>query len=612
MKEFFRSFLASSLAVIIAGLIAAIIFAAIVGGAIQSALGDLDFDKGGKTKVTENTVLQIQLDDQISERKPGGSDFAAILNSEGVMGLDEILENIEWAKTDSRIEGIMIDVTMIPAGWATLEEVRNALIDFKASGKWVIAYSEYYTHSSYYLASVADEIYLYPEGGMVFQGYHSELAFVKGMLEKLEIDMQIIRGSNNKFKSAVEPLINTEMSDANREQTLRFLTTMWNHMISGISEERGISVDELNIIADSVLLRTADDAVTYGLVDGVMYKDELLANIDSKLELAEEEEVNMVTLAQYIRSSDYKKRKHSEGEDDEKKDKPKNEVAVVYCVGGIESGDGDDMTIGSERISQAIRDARLDDDVKAIVLRVNSPGGSALASDVIWREVVLAQEVKPVVVSMGDVAASGGYYISCAADYIFAQPNTITGSIGVFGVLPNMQGFWNNKLGVTFDGVGTNDNSNFGSLNRPLTDEEFKLIQEGVDDIYGDFIGKVADGRGMTPADVDSIGQGRVWSGVDAIEIGLVDELGGLEDAIAYAANLAELEDGDYKTTSLPEQEENPFMEIMAQMEDMDARTQILEEIGVNDDMLMFWQYATSLKNMEGYQARMPYYITIE
>lgn len=609
MKEFFRSFFASSLAILIAGFIAAIIFAAIVGGAIESAFGDLANADKGKVEITDETVLQIQFNEQISDRKPSGEDFAAIINGASVMGLDDILQNIEWAQTDERVQGILIDVTFIPAGWATLEEIRDALESFKESGKFVIAYSEIYTHSSYYLASVADEIYLYPEGGMMFQGFHSELAFVKGMMEMLEIDMQIIRGSNNKFKSAVEPLIGTEMSDANREQTLRFLSGMWDHMINGISDSRGISAQQLNMIADSIMVRTSEDAVELGMVDGTMYKDELLANLESKLELEEDEEVNLVSLSQYIKSSDYKKKKGLE----KPEEKPTDDVAVIYCIGGIESGQGDDMTIGSERISQAIRDARLDDDVKAVVLRVNSPGGSALASDVIWREVLLTREVKPVVVSMGDVAASGGYYISCGADYIFAQPNTITGSIGVFGIIPNMQDFWNNKLGVTFDGVGTNANSNFGSMNRPLTEEEFNLIQEGVDDIYSDFIQKVADGRGMTSADVDSIGQGRVWSGVDALDIGLVDELGGIEDAIAYAAELAELEEGTYNTTSLPEQESNPFLEMIEQMEDMEgAKAAYLEQYGIDEDMMQFLRYAKSLKNMEGVQALLPYYIEIK
>ncbi len=411
-----------------------------------------------------------------------------------------------------------------------------------------MAYSEYYSHYTYYIATAADEIFLYPEGEMDFKGLRTELMFFKGALEKMEVVPQIIRGSNNKFKSAMEPFMYDKMSDANREQIMKYLNSMWGHMLTGISESRDISVDQLNLLADSMKIQSTADAIAYKLIDKAMYKDEILAELRSKLDIGADDDIETANLEDYMDVEDPdQKLKEALGKDTGDK------VAIVYATGSIEGGNGDNETIGSERISRAIRKARLDSTIKAVVLRVNSPGGSALASDVMWREMILCKEKKPVVVSMGDVAASGGYYIACPADKIFANPTTITGSIGVFGLMPYAGDFFENKLGITTDRAMTNDHADMGSPFRMLSDYEFNTIQKGVDKIYDQFTSKVAEGRGMTQAEVDDIGQGRVWTGIDAKEVGLVDELGGLSAAIAYAAETAELD--DYDVTTFPKKE---------------------------------------------------------
>jgi len=394
-------------------------------------------------------------------------------------------------------------------------------------------------------------------------------------------------------------LILDKMSEANRLQTMTYMSDLWNRMLTGVAEGRGKTVEELDGLAQNATIQDADDALENGLADELLYKDQVIAKLREKLEIEDEDEkINTIGFGKY-------KDAPAPKGDDEKASK-KEKIAVIYAVGSIEGGKGDDETIGSETISKEIRKAREDDKIKAIVLRVNSPGGSALASDVMWREIVLAKEVKPVVVSMGDVAASGGYYISCAADSIFAQPNTITGSIGVFGVLMNAQKLVNNKLGIMVDTVKTNKFADLGTPFRPLTDMEREIIQQGVNDIYTDFITKVAEGRGMKVADVDSIGQGRVWSGEDALEIGLVDKLGGIEDAIACAARMAEVE--NYRVIGYPEKKD-PFQAFMEDLSGKGADAMMKYRLG------KYYQYVEDveeLMQMEGVQARLPYQIYID
>ena len=415
-----------------------------------------------------------------------------------------------------------------------------------------------YFQSNYYLASVADEMYIYPEGMMDFRGMGAELMFYKPMLDKWGVEMQVIRGSNNKFKSAVEPFLSDHMSDANRAQMETLLGSMWQHLKKGIEHERGISLADLDMIADSALATSAEDAIEYKMIDGEKYKDEIIDLLKVKMGVESIDDMNILEFNKYAKKTLFKERENGN---------ENGNIAVVYATGSIASGEGDLETIGSEGVSKALRAARLNDSVKAVVFRVNSPGGSALASDVIWREVKLLEETdKPIIVSMGDYAASGGYYISCAADKIYAQANTVTGSIGVFGVIPNLEGFLTNEIGITTDRVETNEYSTL-TVTKPLSDKELLLMQESVDEVYDVFKGRVADGReGLDVPGVDSIGQGRVWSGTNALEIGLVDEIGGIQDAIDYAAELVELSEEDRTIIEYPIIEDNQFEALLEQL----------------------------------------------
>lgn len=554
------------------------------------------FSKKEIVIVPKNTVLHLKLNEVIPDRS-SNNPFENInffsLKSLNPPGLNEILKNIKKAETDENIKGIYLDLSFVPSGIATVEEIRNALLDFKKTGKFIISYAEVYTQKAYYLASVADSIYLNPEGIVEFKGLNGEIMFYKGLLEKMDVDIQIIR--HGKFKSAVEPFILDKMSDANKEQTLKYLSSIWNHLLDGISDSRKISKDDLNMIADSLRVQKAADAVTYKLADKLVYKDELLAALRTKLGIGEKNKISLMTMSRYMNAPDKSK----------KITKSKDKIAVIYAIGQIECGKGNDKTIGSDRISEAIRKARLDSTVKAIVFRVNSPGGSALASDVIWREVALAKKVKPVVASMGNVAASGGYYISCAATKIVADHSTITGSIGVFGLVPNLKGLFNEKLGITFDNVKTNNYADFGTITRALTESERAVYLSDVENIYQTFIKHVADGRNMSTDQVDSIGQGRVWSGIDAKDIGLIDEFGGLEKAIELAAKLAKIV--EYKIQSLPEQKD-PFTQILESLSGESDDALLKKELG---DAYEYYQYIQNVKNMKGVQARLPYYINI-
>lgn len=591
MREFFKMMFAS-----MAGYaLLSITFMLIMIGMVVSVAS---LTKKEVVIVAENSVLHLKFDETIADRSSNNPlsnfDFAS-MKSINTPGLNEILESIRKAKEDDNIKGIYLDLGDIPSGYATIEEIRNALLEFKKSGKFIISYGEEYTQKAYYLASVSDSIYLNPEGVIDFRGINGEIMFYKGMLEKLDVKVQVIR--HGKFKSAVEPFILDKMSDASKEQTLKYLSSIWNHLLDGISQSRNLTVEDLNLIADSMKIQTAEDAVNYKLADKLMYKDEILAALRSKLGIGENDKINTIALNKYVDAPDISKKE---------KTKSREKIAVVYASGQIYSGKGDDESIGSETISAAIRKARLDTNVKAVVIRVNSPGGSALASDVIWREVVLTKKVKPVVASMGDVAASGGYYISCAANKIVASPNTITGSIGVFGLVPNFKGLFNNKLGITFDNVKTNNYADFGTVVRDLSESETAIYQNSVERVYQKFIAHVAEGRNMTTDQVDSIGQGRVWSGADAKQIGLVDEFGGLEKAIEIAAQLAELE--NYKLVSYPEQKD-PFMQIIEELSgNSDNSTLLKKEFG---EVYEYYKYVNEIKRMQGVQARLPYMINI-
>jgi len=588
MKQFFKFMLASMTGCLFTFIII-FIFLFILISSISS------FSKKEVVVVSENTVLSLTFDQPIFDRTSNNPfeniDFATF-KATNLIGLNDIIKNIRKAKTDNRIKGIYLDLSTIDAGIATVEEIRNALIDFKKSKKFIISYGEVYTQKAYYLASVSDKIYMNPEGILDFKGLNAQVMFIKGALQKLEIEPQVIR--HGKYKSAIEPLILDKMSDASKEQTLTFINSIWEVMIKNISESRNISITELNDIADSLKTQNPEDAVNCKLIDKLMYKDEVLSDLRYRLGIKENKKINMISLLKYKDVPENLKPKHS-----------KNKIAVIFATGDIISGEGDERSIGSEKLSETIRDARNDSSIKAIVLRINSPGGSALASEVIWREVYLTSKIKPIVASMGDVAASGGYYIACAANKIIASPNTITGSIGVFGILPNMKGLFNNKLGITFDNVKTNKYADLGDISRPLNESEMLVIQNSIERIYKTFITHVADGRKMTIAQIDSIGQGRVWSGLDAKRIGLIGDFGGLDKAIVLAASFAKLD--NYKLIDLPKQKD-PFSQIVEQLTGNVKINLISNELG---DGYKYYEYIKSLTKMSGVQARLPYNIDI-
>ena len=589
MRQFFKFMFAS-----MAGFILSmIIFFFIVMGVISGMM--LSLKDEGTVSISDNSVLEIKFENPIKERTNNNPlqnlDFSG-LNPEKTPGLEDILKSITKSKNDNRIKGILLDLSSIQAGLATIEEIRDALLDYKKSGKFLYAYSESFSQGAYYLASAADKIYLYPEGEVNFRGLHADLMFFKGSLEKLELHPEIIR--HGKFKSAVEPFMYDKMSEENREQVEVFLTSIWNNILSSIAGSRNIQVDELQKIADGIEGRNADFALSLHLVDKLSYYDEVLSEIKKITSLNEKDKIKFVSLKKYNRA-------YVKGEDFSAK-----KIAVVYANGPIVSGEGASDEMGSETIAAALRKARLDSSVKAIVLRVNSPGGSALASDVIWRETILAQKAKPLIVSMGDYAASGGYYISCAADTIVARPNTITGSIGVFGILFNAQDMFKNKLGITFDSVKTGKHADIGSFYHPMIESERQMIQESVEKIYDTFISHVSEGRGMNKADVDNIGQGRVWSGADAKRLGLVDVLGGLNDAISIAAKKANLT--NYRTIALPEQKE--FIEKL--VEDLNAEVKTHFEKQQLGESYKYFKMLNDLVKERGIMAKMPLILEIE
>ncbi|MDI1353568.1 MAG: signal peptide peptidase SppA [bacterium] len=589
MKQFFGAFFGSILGIIIAVLLSVLILVAVVKSSISSAFNS---DKADISLVKGKSVIKIVLSGKLYEREKENpfkelGDLGPLTAKEG-LGLNSLAKKLKAAKIDEDVKGIYLSVKDMEAGFAGIEELRDLLADFKTSGKFIYCYSENYSQKEYYLASVASKVYLNPQGGMDWRGLGMNLLFFKNTLEKLEVDMQVFR--HGKFKSAVEPFMYDKMSQSNRLQSETFLNSIWNTMLKGISKQRGMSVQQLNDLANSLSIRFPEDALKYKLVDATEYEDEVISQIKKKLGMKESEKMKFVELDKY------------EGKMDLKLNAEK--IAVIYATGGISGGEGDDDEIGSDRLAKTIREARTNNKIKAIVLRVNSPGGSALASDVIWREMLLAKAAKPTIVSMGDYAASGGYYISCAADHIFAQPNTITGSIGVFGIIPNIQKMLQSKLGITVDTVNTNKYSDMGGL-RPLTPVEYNFIQTSVEKVYDTFTKRVAEGRKMTQAEVDSIGQGRVWTGTDALSINLIDELGGLNDAIAYAAKKANLK--DYKITELPLQK-GPLDGLLGKKES-ELESRIMQNnLG---PLYTYFKQVQSLLRLQGVQARMPFELMV-
>ncbi len=579
MRNFFKIFFASFLALVVFVVVIFFLLAAVIGGLSSKE----------KPVIESNSVLVINLSQKHNEQMiENPLSFISSDDEKDIPGVYDIIRLIEKAKTDDLIKGIYLQANGNPNGFASSDEIRNALLSFKKSKKFILAYGDMISQKAYYVANVADKVYLNPQGFFEWKGMSVNMMFIKGTLDKLDIQPQIFYAG--KYKSATEMFRTEQMTPENRLQTTEWLEDIYKHLIQKTSEQRNISVDILRDLANLGKVQNAKDAFQYNLVDSLKYDDEVKGELKERLKLGKYDKINFLSINKYAKSGGFKSTK---GE----------KIALIYAEGDIIDGKGDQGTIGGDSYRSLIRKARLDKSIKAIVFRVNSGGGSALASENIWRELSLAKLDKPVVVSFGDVAASGGYYISCAADSIFASPNTITGSIGVFGIVPNMQGFFKNKLGITFDAVKTGPYADAGTVSRPLTEVEKSFVQAEIDRIYEQFKKRVSDGRGRDMIFVDSIAQGRVWSGSTAMNIGLIDRFGGLEDAVKCAAGLAKLK--EYKLREFPEQE-NIFDKILGASTPMNQNDKIKKEIG-EDNFKIFNEMLRIRKMSTGAQAKMPF-----
>lgn len=586
MRGFFKIVFATLLAMILFTVIAFFVLIGIVSSAASSE----------KPTISSKAVLVLDLSTPFKEQfqeNPVGSFFSE--ENTDIPSLYDVVRLLHHAESDSLVKGIYIQCATNPNGFAASEELRKAVMHFKSTGKFVIAHGETITQKGFYVGSVADSIFCNPQGGLDFSGFSSDILFLKGMLDKLEIQPQIFYAG--KFKSATEPLRETKMTEANRLQTSVWLGDLYTHFLLTIGASRKKDTADLRTLAVNGSIRTAYDAVKYGLVDGVRYDDQIKSTLSKKLKQEASETINFVSLHEYKKASDYT----ASGS---------KRIAVVFASGDIVSGNGGDDMIGSDKFKNLLRKLRFDKDIKGVVLRVNSPGGSALASEVIWREISLLRKEKPVVVSMGDVAASGGYYIACNADQVFANANTITGSIGVFSVVPNFQSFFKNKLGITFDGVKTAPYADMGSSDKPLTEAEKRFFQASVDSIYDTFKSRVAAGRKKDMLYIDSIAQGRVWTGVRAKEIGLVDRIGTLQDAIEAAASLAKVGAKDYRIKEYPEKK-TFFQQIMDGYKKSVSSDLLKEELGA--EIYQSMRQVKQVKQWIGVpQTRIPFITTTQ
>lgn len=586
-KVFWPSLMASVVVLAIIVIIFSIVFSSLFSGPAPFSVKD-------------KTVLHMTLKGEIGESSKSQFNPTSFQMDKQI-GLADILYGLEKAAEDKRIKGIFIELDGAKCGYATAGEIRAAIVRFQEeSGKFVLAYhkGEAVGMKQYFIASAAKESYGFPSTMFEFGGLGAELMFFKGMFDKLDLEMQVVRGSNNDFKSAVEPFFLEKMSDSSKHQIGRYLTSMWEDIRETIGESKGISAADLNLYADSTYIRRMKDAVTYKLIDDVKYRDEVMEILVKHSGAKDADNLELMSFERFATKKFENNQKVVSG-----KSSAKANIAVILAEGGVSTtGDG----LASDKITKLLRQARMDENIKTIVFRVNSPGGSALASDEIWREVILAKEVKPVIVSMGDVAASGGYYIAAPATRIFAEPMTITGSIGVFGVIPYTGAMLENKLGLSFDRVSTNARAVL-TTNKKMSPEEFQIIQDEVDFIYDEFLQRVADGRGMTKEQVNVIARGRVWTGRDALKIGLVDELGGLKDAIAYAAKEAGIDVP--KVQYLPKIKKEPLQEILEALAEEEETS---SKKGVPEELMEYYNRLRSLENYVGIQARLPYELKLD
>jgi len=588
---FLRELLAVILGVFISFFIMFMVMIA-VGTAIGSSFGE-----GEDIRVKKNTILTLKLDEIIKDYAPKSNDpFEEILGmGEKKMGLNNIINAIENAKYDDNIIGISIEVKQISSGIAQTQSVRDKLFEFKESGKFITAYADFFDQKNYYLSSVADSIYVNPVGGVDLKGLRAEMLYFKDFQDKYGVKMEVIR--HGKYKSAVEPFLSNEMSEANREQTSAFLNSIWGELVDDIAESRNKTSFEINQIADDLLARNPKLAMDNNIITNQLFKDEYDKILKDLSGILNDGKLNKLKLKDYISSGKGRIQSVS-----------KNRIAVVYAQGDIRYGKGDEEYIGQELIIKALKKARSSSNVKAIVFRVNSPGGSALASDIIWREIELTKEEKPVIVSMGNMATSGGYYISCNADRIIAEPTTITGSIGVFGMLLNFSDLAN-KVGINSEQIGTNKQSLGYTPFEPISDEFYAVTKEGVETVYTTFVNRVAQGRNMTFEEVDSLAQGRVWTGKEALENGLVDELGNLEDAIRTAAELAEVE--NYRVRNYPEYEKE-FSDLFKSSSFISTKKESLLKEELGETNYNIYSSLKQLYHFKGVQARLPYLMEIK
>lgn len=578
MKSFFKTFFAALLALIIFSLLGFFILIGIAAA----------FSTDEKVAVAQNSVLVIDASETFLEQSKNDP-FSELMNKKNGKqpSLSELIGLLNYAKKDSSIKGVYIKCAENPNGYAATEEIRKALIDFKKSNKFIVAYAETISQKGYMMANVADQIYTHPQGGMEWSGFNYETMFFKGLIDKLEIEPQIFYAG--KFKSATEPFRYAQMSEANKLQTGIWLNSIYNNFIQGAAEMRNLNADSIKAFANEGKVQNAKDALKYKLVDGLIYDDQLKKIISKKLRVVDETKISFVSINNYAESVALR-------------GTGSGKIAVIYADGDVVMGKGQKDAIASDDYRALLQKIRNDKSIDAVVLRVNSPGGSALASDIIWREIDLLKKEKPVVVSMGDLAASGGYYISCGADSIFADANTITGSIGVFSVIPNAEKFLKNKLGITFDRVKTGQFADAPSATRALTVTEQKFLQAGVDSVYYTFKSRVAVGRQKSVDYIDSIAQGRVWTGADAIKVGLVDKIGTLNDALASAAKMAKLK--GYSIKSYPES--RSFIEEFFDGYKNEVKAKaIQQEIGIEQWQVL--QHVKSIKQIMGQpQARLP------
>ncbi len=588
MKKFLKYTLAVIVGSVVSIAILTIGFFIIIGIIAASAEKEIT--------VKDNSLLVLKLDGPIVERSdddPFAEIMSDLTGESAPIGLNRILSSIKKAGRDDRIKGIYLESGMVLGGHASIEEIRNALMEFKKSGKFIISYAPVYTQKSYYLASVADRVYLPPAGMLNFQGLSSQQTFFKNTLEKVGVDVQVFR--HGEFKSAIEPFTRTDMSEAAKLQTRTYVQSMWDHITLKVSESRNVTPEKLNEIANQVpMFQTDEFLLNSGLLDDIKYKDQVIAELKDSTGTDDSKDLNSIEVKKYADAY----------VDDGKKGISKNKVAIIYAEGAIDSGqDG----INSEDLSRTIRQARRDTTVKAVVLRINSPGGSGMGSEIIWREVKLTSDTKPLMVSMSDLAASGGYYIATAADTIIAHPNTLTGSIGVFGMIPNMKGLFN-KIGITTDGVKTNEFSDMPSIDRSFRPEEKEIMQAYIENFYDIFLQRCADGRETSKEAIDEIGQGRVWSGENAVDINLVDVLGGIDMAVEMAAEKAGIKE-DYRVVELPEVLP-PFEQLMKDLGG-NASAYIQSLFLGNSEYMQYLKTIEELKTSYPIQARVPYEISV-